>query len=446
MSIPRVFRLSVLLVSAAVIVPSATRADTPPAGRTGEPQPGADTAEAVHPVVIAHRGASGYLPEHTLAAYAFAYALGADFIEPDIVLTSDGHPVALHDLTLDATTDVRERFPGRARADGLHYALDFTLAELRQLRVFERIEPGTGEPRYPARFPAGTGNFGIVTLAELIELVQGLNTSTGRNVGIYPETKFPAFHAEHGHDLAAIVAAELERHGYSERNDYAIIQSFEPEPLRRLREKGVRLRLVQLLGENDWDMNDVDYTPMYTPEGLAEIAKFADGIGPPISRILLGAQADGTQKFSTLVTDARQVGLSVHPYTVRTDNLPHRLSVEELLHLLLEVQCVDGLFIDQPDAMVRFLRARKGPGFDSRRAAGLQLSRSGISEREPGQTTQRMQMGHPGETRVRCRSEPHGSYSRRGERNPAIDQQPGQRKHLERVNANEMRDPQVAGD
>jgi len=307
-------------------------------------------------VVIAHRGASGYLPEHTLAAYAYAYALGADFIEPDIVLTSDGHPVALHDLALDATTDVPELFPGRARADGLHYALDFTLAELRQLRVLERVEIETGEPRYPARFPAGTGSFGIVTLAEVIALVQGLNTSTGRNVGVYPETKFPAFHADHGHDIAAIVAAELERHGYSERHDLAIIQSFDPEPLRRLREKGVRLRLVQLLGENDWGMNDVDYAPMYTPEGLAEIVTFADGIGPPISRILLDAQADGTPDFSTLVADAQQVGLSVHPYTVRTDNLPHGLSVEELLYLLIEVQGVEGLFIDQPDAMVEYLR------------------------------------------------------------------------------------------
>jgi glycerophosphoryl diester phosphodiesterase len=320
-----------------------------------------DATQAAVPVVIAHRGASGYLPEHTLAGYAFAYALGADYLEPDVVLTRDGQPIALHDLTLDATTDVREVFPGRARDDGLHYAVDFTLAEIRQLRVFERIEPDTGLPRYPARFPPGRGAFTIPTLAEMIELVQGLNASTGRSVGIYPETKFPAFHAENGHDIAAIVVEVLERYGYRDGDDPAIIQSFEPEPLMRLREQGVRLRLVQLLGENDWGMSGVDYTPMYTPQGLAEIATFADGIGPPISRILLAIDADGTPQFSTLVADAQAAGLLVHPYTVRSDTLPEGLTVEDLLYLLLQMQGVDGLFIDQPDAMVEFLRLIRSP-------------------------------------------------------------------------------------
>lgn len=318
-----------------------------------------ETASA--PLVIAHRGASGYLPEHSLAAYAFAYALGADYLEPDIVITRDGHPIALHDLTLDATTNVREVFPGRARDDGLHYVVDFTLAEIRQLRMFERIEPETGEQRYPVRFPAALGDFRVVTLAELIELTQGLNASTGRDVGIYPETKFPAFHEAAGHDIAAIVLEVLEGHGYREREHRAIIQSFEPEPLRRLREEGVRLRLVQLLGENDWDMNHVDYAPMYTAEGLAEIAAYADGIGPPITRIILGVDANGAPQFSTLVADAHAAGLAVHPYTVRTDALPEGISIGDLLYLLLEIQQVDGLFIDQPDVMVEFLRLLRSP-------------------------------------------------------------------------------------
>jgi glycerophosphoryl diester phosphodiesterase len=322
----------------------------------------AERAVAEAPLVIAHRGASGYLPEHSLAAYAFAYAQGADYLEPDIVITRDGQPVALHDLTLDATTNVRELFPGRAREDGLSYVVDFTLEEIRRLRMSERIQPETGAQRYPARFPAALGDFRVVTLAELIELTQGLNASTGRNVGIYPETKFPAFHADEGHDIATIVFEVLMRHGYREAQDRAIIQSFEPEPLERLRERGVRLRLVQLLGENDWGMNNVDYAPMYTAEGLASIARYADGIGAPISRIIVGADANGAPSFSTLVADAHAAGLVVHPYTLRTDVLPEGVSTNELLYLLLEVQRVDGLFIDQPDAMVEFLQLLRSPG------------------------------------------------------------------------------------
>ena len=348
-----VFRNSLhamLLGACAVALPLAPRAEQV-----------AEGGAAVEPVVIAHRGASGYLPEHSLAAYSFAYALGADYLEPDIVITRDGQPIALHDLTLDATTNVREMFPGRAREDGLNYVVDFTLEEIRRLRMFERIEPQTGEQRYPARFPAAKGDFRVVTLVELIELTQGLNASTGRNVGIYPETKFPAFHADEGHDIAAIVVEVLARYGYREADDGAIIQSFEPEPLERLRAQGVRLRLVQLLGENDWGMNDVDYAPMYTPEGLAVIASYADGIGPPISRIIVGTDENGTPRFSTLVADAHAAGLVVHAYTLRTDALPAGVSADELLYLLLEVQRVDGLFIDQPDAMIDFLRLLRSP-------------------------------------------------------------------------------------
>ena len=131
--------------------------------------------------VIAHRGASGYLSEHTLAAYALGYGQGAHWIEPDVVLTADGVPIALHDTTLDRTTNVAETFAGRAREDGLHYAADFAYAEISQLRVVEAR---------PGRYPYAT--FRVPTLAEVLELVQGLNHTTGRRVGIYPELKSPA--------------------------------------------------------------------------------------------------------------------------------------------------------------------------------------------------------------------------------------------------------------
>ena len=123
-------------------------------------------AEEIKPIVIAHRGASGYLPEHTLPAKALAYGLGADFLEQDIVLTKDDVPVVLHDIYLDTVTDVARRFAGRQRADGRYYALDLTLAELKQLRVTERFNAKTGKPVYPQRFPAEQSEFHLATLEE----------------------------------------------------------------------------------------------------------------------------------------------------------------------------------------------------------------------------------------------------------------------------------------
>ena len=177
-----------------------------------EGEPG--VVQETRPIVIAHRGASGYLPEHTIAAAAMGYALGADFIEPDVVLSKDGAPVVLHDIHLDTVTNVRDVFPDRAHADGRYYAIDFTLEEIKRLRVNSRIDPRTGKPVYPNRYPAGKGDFQVPTLAEEIELVQGLNHSTGRNVGIYPEIKQPAWHQQQGQDITKIVLTVLSRNGY----------------------------------------------------------------------------------------------------------------------------------------------------------------------------------------------------------------------------------------
>src|SRR5688500_11476691 len=156
-------------------------------------------------LVIAHRGASGYLPEHTIAAKAYAHALGADFIEQDFVLSKDAVPIVLHDIYVDPVTDVASRFPNRKRADCRYYALDSTDAELKQLRVTERFNAKTGKRVFPQRCPAHQSSFELSTFEEELQLIQGLNRSTGRVAGIYPEIKQPKWHRAHGHDISRAV-------------------------------------------------------------------------------------------------------------------------------------------------------------------------------------------------------------------------------------------------
>ena len=157
------------------------------------------------PLIIAHRGACGYLPEHTLEAKSLAYAMGADYLEQDVVASRDDQLVVLHDIRLDRVSNVSERFPDRQREDGRFYVRDFDLAELRSLNIYERRGDDGKTAVYPGRFPTDRGSFGIATLAEELEMIQGLNRSTGRDVGIYPEIKAPAWHHENGFDLSVAV-------------------------------------------------------------------------------------------------------------------------------------------------------------------------------------------------------------------------------------------------
>lgn len=289
------------------------------------------------PLIIAHRGASGYLPEHTLAAKALAYAQGADYLEQDIVLSKDGVPIVQHDVTLDSTTDVATRFPGRQRTDGNFYAIDFTWAELRQLRVVERFHPKTGKAVYPRRFPSGVGEFRINTFEEEVQFIQGLNRSTGRKVGIYPEVKLAGWHRREGQDISKAVLAVLARHGYVTKADLCYIQSFELEELRRIRgELGWKGRLVLLTGgKSSWTD---------TPEGLRELSQLVDGIGPPLSAVAVERALTG------LVARAQAAGLQVHPYTLRNDALPKGFgSGRDYFAFLAREAKVDGLFTDFPD-------------------------------------------------------------------------------------------------
>lgn len=299
------------------------------------------------PAVIAHRGASGYLPEHTLPAKALAHAMGADYLEQDVVATRDGHLIVFHDLHLDDVTDVRSRFPGRSRDDGLHYCIDFDLAEIRQLAVGERRRHGSEEARFPRRFPAHVGLFSVPTLDEELAFIGGLNRSIGRRAGIYPEVKNPAWHRAQGVDIAASMLPILRRYGYTTPNDPAWIQCFDPAELQRLRhELGSELRLVLLLEGSRGQL---------TVEGLAAVAGYADAIGPSL-RLVLEKGEDGRPRPASLIADAHAAGLAVHPYTVRADELPPGISgLDELLGLLLKDGKADGLFTDFPDLVHRFI-------------------------------------------------------------------------------------------
>jgi glycerophosphoryl diester phosphodiesterase len=320
----------------------------------------AGPAVADGPVVIAHRGASGYLPEHTLEAKALAHGLGADYLEQDVVLTRDGVPIVLHDLWLEEVTDVATVFPGRARADGHWYAIDFALAEVARLRQRERRVPESGELRWAGRFDAPGVAFRIHTLAEELAFVAELNRTTGRRAGVYPEIKEPAFHRAEGQDITAKVLEVLARAGYARREDPVYLQCFDPRELERIRfALKSDLRLVQLIG-GAGDVAGVDFEAMRGADGLDRVATYADGIGPHLSH--LAALAPGQAPVSTgLVARAHARGLAVHPYTFRLEQLAGWGATAEQLHRwLFDAEGADGLFTDHTDVTRGWLDHRRG--------------------------------------------------------------------------------------
>ena len=314
-------------------------------------------------IVIAHRGASGYLPEHTLAAKAMAYAQGADYLEQDIVLSNDDVPVVLHDVHIDTVSDVAQRFPDRRREDGRFYAIDFTIDELKSLSLTERFSPATGDRVYPNRFPAKQSEFRIVTLAEEIELIQGLNTSTGRDVGIYPEIKKPGWHREQGKDISSIVLSTLSKFGYRDRDDNIFLQCFDAIETRRIREQlGCKLRMIQLIGENRWNESTTDYESLRTAEGLHAVRSYADGIGPSIHHVARASNSRRGFELTDLVSLAHANELAVHPYTLRQDDLPCYVdSLQRLTEIILFEADADGVFSDFPDLTVAVRNAMARP-------------------------------------------------------------------------------------
>jgi len=313
-------------------------------------------------VVIAHRGASGYLPEHTLEAKSMAYAMGADYIEQDVVMTKDDKLIVLHDITLDRTTDVDEKFPNRARLDGRFYAIDFTLAEIKTLRATEgfRIQDGKKIQGYSSRFPMMTSSFQVPTLEEEIQLIQGLNKSTGKNVGIYPEIKSPEFHRAEGKDLSSAVVSVLKSYGYTSKQSKVFLQTFSFDELKIIHDEilpaaGIDLNLVMLLGDPQ------EYPWMFETDGMEKLSQYANGLGPSHSLVVSPDSTVGNIKVTDLVSKAHEAGIQVHPYTYRKDpgQVPdYAQNFNQLLEIHLFQADVDGVFTDFTDLAVEFLRSR----------------------------------------------------------------------------------------
>lgn len=297
-------------------------------------------------IVIAHRGASGYLPEHTMEAKAMAFNMNVDFIEQDLVLSKDNIPIVIHDIYLDDVTDVATKFSDRKREDNRYYVIDFTFEELQTLAVTERFNPKTGEQFYKNRFPKNKGNFKLHSLQQEIELIQGLNASTGKNIGIYPEIKAPEFHKKEGKKLTEIVLKILIDYGYKTKKDNCILQCFDAKELERIRvELKSELFLVQLMEFPN------------EAKSLKHFATYADGIGPWYKQIL-DKKVDEKWQFTSLVSDAHKLGLKVHPYTFRADALGTFSSFNEMMQTLLIDADVDGAFTDFPDLLVEFLKRK----------------------------------------------------------------------------------------
>jgi glycerophosphoryl diester phosphodiesterase len=283
------------------------------------------------PLLVAHRGASGYAPEHTMPAYDLAIAQGADIIEPDLQVTKDGRLIALHDLTLERTTNVAEVFPERfveeterGRSVRHWYANDFTLDEIRRLDAGSWFDPRFAGARVP-------------TLAEVIDIAKRAG------VGIFPETKAPEVYGDRGYDMERLLLDELRAHGLERRGAEASVpvylQSFSPESLRVLRhDLGLDLHLTFLLSGGS------EAAEWITAEGLARVREFADGIGP--SKTILLEDPD-------VVARAHAAGLTVVPYTFRADNPGDFPSpAAEMAYFLFDLR-VDGLFTNNPDLFPR---------------------------------------------------------------------------------------------
>ena len=327
--------------------------------------------ETNKPLVIAHRGASGYLPEHTLAAYSLAILQGADYIEPDLVMTRDGHLIARHDNQLDLTTDVAKHpefvnYRSTKVIDGKTvtgwFSEDFSLKEIKQLRTIERI---------PDVRPANQrfdGDFDVPTFAEILALVKALEPVVKRRIGIYPETKHPSHFQKHNLAMEALLVKQLSEAGYTKKSDPVFIQSFEVENLKTLNAL-TDLRLTQLIWVTGGPADDSQqtYAHMLEKEGLVAIAKYADAIGVELFHSIAVTDNNGrlmVENEHQIIRNAHALDLEVHGFTLRAENafLPKAYQSSQHDHEYGDLAAaaafftelgIDALFSDHPDQIVR---------------------------------------------------------------------------------------------
>jgi glycerophosphoryl diester phosphodiesterase len=313
------------------------------------------------PIVIGHRGACGYRPEHTVASYELAIQMGADYIEPDVVSTKDGILIARHENDISQTTDVSDRpeFSDRKTTkiiDGKEviswFTEDFTLAEIKTLRAKERL---------PFRNHSFDAQFEIPTLQEVIDLAKQKSAEMGRAIGIYPETKHPTYFQSINLSLEEPLVAILIANGYTSSNDHVFIQSFEVENLKQL-DKITDLPLVQLLDEGDKQPYDfvvkgkcLTYADLTAPEELAHIAEYAEAIG--VYKRLIVPTGEDKQLLSdtSLINEAHAVGLMVHTWTFRNEDeylAPNYNGNSEAEYEQFFKLGIDGVFSDFPDIAV----------------------------------------------------------------------------------------------
>ncbi len=329
---------------------------------------GVEGKRQAKPLVIGHRGASGYRPEHTLASYELAARMGADYIEPDLVITRDGVLVARHENEISGTTDVASHpeFADRRTTktiDGTALAgwftEDFTLAELRTLRAMERIPAVRQENTLFDR------RYQVPTFAEVLELRRRLERELGRTIGVYPETKHSTYFSSIGLELETPLVRDLRHHGLDRRGAPVFVQSFELTNLQRLDQR-LRVPLVFLTSASGAPYDLVatgdprTYADLTTPSGLQSISRFVDGVGPAKAQVIPATTTGELGTPTTLVRDAHRAGLVVHPYTFRAENsfLPSALRtgadaaaygrVVDEIDAYLSTG-IDGFFTDQPD-------------------------------------------------------------------------------------------------
>jgi len=328
-------------------------------------------------IVVAHRGASGYLPEHSMAAKELAFEMGADYIEQDLVLSKDNKLLVLHDLYLDNVTDVASVYPSRAREDGHFYAIDFTYAEIKKLRLTERFKVVEGKQVavFPTRSPLWQGQHTVHLFEQELALIAKLNAKNNKAVGIYTEIKSPSFHRNEGKDISKSVLSALKKAGFNKKSSNVYLQSFDAIELKRIDSEllpslQMDLKLVQLIAMTSWgltkvyDANEVSnysYDWMFAADGMSKVAEYADGVGP-FKRMLISKNSTADKlDISPLVTRAHNAGLVVHPYTFRADEgrvEKYANSFEDMLDIFYFKLGVDGVFTDYPDRAVKFLESK----------------------------------------------------------------------------------------